>query len=152
MKLEDAGNLTFTLQSTYVNKYDYQDYENGPWNHNVGRYSGTVPVFQWQHRFSMDWHKREYGAGVALNYKSGYTDSVAGVADNGAPEGYAVEGYTTVDIYGSWNPSKNLSLIAGVRNLFDAAPPLSYQTQTFQAGYDPRYTDPTGQTFYLRGT
>jgi iron complex outermembrane receptor protein len=36
--------------------------------------------------------------------------------------------------------------------LFDRAPPLSYQTQTFQAGYDPRYTDPTGRTYYLRGS
>jgi iron complex outermembrane receptor protein len=36
--------------------------------------------------------------------------------------------------------------------MFDRNPPLSYQTQTFQAGYDPRYTDPTGRTLYARAT
>ena len=63
-----------------------------------------------------------------------------------------VPSYTTWDGYGSWKALPGLTLTAGVRNLFDRDPPLSYQTKTFQAGYDPRYTDPTGRTFYVRGT
>jgi iron complex outermembrane receptor protein len=47
---------------------------------------------------------------------------------------------------------KGLTLTAGVRNLFDKEPPLSYQSGHFQAGYDPRYTDPTGRTAYVRAT
>ena len=60
--------------------------------------------------------------------------------------------YTTFDGYGSWQAIKGLTLTAGVRNLFDRDPPLSYQTTAFQSGYDPRYADPMGRTFYLRGT
>src|SRR5437899_2849153 len=30
----------------------------------------------------------------------------------------------------------------------DRNPPLSYQTETFHAGYDPRYSDPIGHTLY----
>jgi iron complex outermembrane receptor protein len=45
-----------------------------------------------------------------------------------------------------------LTLTVGVRNLFDRDPPLSFQTNTFQAGYDPRYTDVAGRTMYVRAT
>ena len=47
---------------------------------------------------------------------------------------------------------KGFGVTIGVRNLADRNPPLSYQTNTFQAGYDPRYTDPIGRTYYVRGT
>jgi iron complex outermembrane receptor protein len=47
---------------------------------------------------------------------------------------------------------KNIGLSAGVRNMFDRNPPLSYQTETFQAGSDPRYADPIGRTLYARAT
>ncbi|HEV7814373.1 MAG TPA: hypothetical protein VGP06_04645, partial [Janthinobacterium sp.] len=63
-----------------------------------------------------------------------------------------VSSYTTFDTYGTYAILKNLTMTAGVRNLFDRVPPLSYQTTTFQAGYDPRYTDPTGRTYYVRAT
>jgi iron complex outermembrane receptor protein len=36
--------------------------------------------------------------------------------------------------------------------MFDRQPPLSYQTTTFQAGYDPRYADATGRTVYARAS
>ena len=147
-KLRTAlGQFGFMLNSTYVQKYEYQNTEGGEWNQNVGVYSGVGPVFQWQHNASMNWVSGAYGAGLAAHYKSGYTDS----AD--APDaGFKVASYTTIDAFGSWTAPKGFGVTVGVRNLFDRAPPLSYQTQTFQAGYDPRYTDPTGRTYYLRGS
>jgi iron complex outermembrane receptor protein len=36
-----------------------------------------------------------------------------------------------------------------VKNLFDRDPPASDQGQTFQVGYDPRYTDAHGRTYYV---
>ena len=43
-------------------------------------------------------------------------------------------------------------MTVGVRNLADRNPPLSYQDSQFQSGFDPRYTDPLGRTFYVRGS
>jgi iron complex outermembrane recepter protein len=143
------GNFTLGMNSTYVSKYEYQDYTQGPWNQNVGVYVGTGPVFRWQHNATVNWASGAIGAGMAIHYKSGYVDSLSGV--NPSP-GRSVSPYTTVDVYGSLTVQKSLTFILGVRNLFDRVPPLSYQTQTFQAGYDPRFTDPTGQTIYVRGT
>ena len=139
-----AGTYRFGLQSTYVHKYEYQDYTDGPWNQNVGVYVGAGPVFRWQHNITMNWTGGQFGAGVAAHYKSGYIDQY------GPPD--EVTSYTTFDVYGSYAFTKALSLTAGIRNVADRAPPLSFQTQTFQAGYDPRFTDPTGRAYYLRGT
>jgi iron complex outermembrane receptor protein len=147
----ELGQFGFGLSSSYVIKNEYQNVEGGEWHQNVGVYSGTKPVFRWQHNPSVNWSGTELSAGIAAHYKSGYVDSPADAADNGVP-GFRVASYTTFDVYGSWSPSKGVSMLFGVRNLFDRSPPLSYQTETFQAGYDPRYSDPTGRTYYLRGS
>ena len=142
------GNFALTLNSTYVMKYEYQNVAGGEWLQNAGVYSGKNPVFRWQHNASVNWTGGEFAAGLAAHYKSGYTDSAPD-----APEvGFRVASYTTFDTYGSWMPIKGLTLLVGVKNIFDRNPPLSYQSETFQAGYDPRFTDPTGRTYYLRGS
>jgi iron complex outermembrane receptor protein len=147
LRTADLGNYTFVVNSTYVSKYEYQNAENGEWKQNVGIYSGTGAIFRWQTTANVNWTSGPFGAGLAAHYKSGYADDPAGdVSTNVVPS------YTTFDGYGSWTIGKGFAVTLGVRNLFDRNPPLSYQTQTFQAGYDPRYTDPTGRTYYLRGT
>lgn len=139
----EFGNTTFTLNSTYVHKYEYQNSDGGEWHQNVGVFSGTGPIFKWQNNASINWTKGIWGAGIAAHSKTGYIDQ--------DPE-FRVASYTTWDSYATANFMKNLSLTLGVRNMFDRAPPLSYQTETFQAGYDPRFTDPKGRTFYARAT
>jgi len=138
-----VGTFVFALNSTFVNKYEYQNTDGGAWNQNVGVFSGTGPIFRWQHNASVNWSRGQFAAGLAGNYKSGYLDE-DGVTN--------VSSYATFDTYGSWAMKKGLGITVGVRNLTDRVPPLSYQTQVFQAGYDPRYTDPTGRTYYVRGT
>ncbi len=149
-KMADIGAFTFGGGATYVNKYEYQNTKTGPWNQNAGVYVGTGPVFRWQDNFSLNWNKGDFGAGLTAHYKSSYLDSVPDQPD---PDNtITVASYTTFDLSGSWNNIvfKNLGMTFGVKNMFDRQPPLTYQTQTFQAGYDPRFTDPAGRTFYLR--
>ena len=138
-----TGNFTFVGNSTYVMKYAYQDYTDGPYNQNVGVFVGTGPIFRWQQTVSAAWTLGPYGAGLTGHYKSGYDDQ--------DPSNH-VSSYTTFDGYGSWAPTKQLSFTLGIRNLFDREPPFSNQVFVFQAGYDPRFTDPTGRTYYVRGT
>ncbi|MET0208074.1 MAG: TonB-dependent receptor [Burkholderiaceae bacterium] len=143
------GNFNFGLNSTYVTKYEFQEYQNGPWNQNVAVFAGAGPVFRWQHTLTAVWsYANQYSIGVTGHYKSGYMDDPS--LDEGAAN--RVGSYATLDLYGTYRPIKSLSLTAGVRNLTDRDPPLSYQQTVFQAGYDPRYTDATGRTFYVRGS
>ncbi|MDN3918886.1 TonB-dependent receptor plug domain-containing protein [Roseateles violae] len=137
------GTWTFGLNSTYVNKYEYQDFQNGPWNQNVGVYSGAGPVFRWQHTLTAVWAKDQFTAGATAYYKSGYIDS---------DPTNKVSDYATLDLFGTWRPVKGAALTLGVRNATDRDPPLSYQTQVFQAGYDPRFTSPIGRSYYVRGS
>ena len=60
--------------------------------------------------------------------------------------------YTTVDWQTKWDVMKNLSVTFGILNLFDQNPPFSLATSGTnkgqQFGYDDRYYDPRGRTYY----
>lgn len=143
IRSKDYGNFTFNYNGTWVHKYEYQNFQTDVMHQNVGVYSGNGPIFRWQNTLNMNWAKGDVGAGLVAHYKSGYVDQDP---DNHVPS------YTTWDGYGSWKALPGLTLTAGVRNLMNRKPPLSFQTGNFQAGYDPRYTDPIGRTMYVRAT
>ncbi len=143
MRMQNASHLNFKLVSTYVNKYEYQAEEDGPWIQNVGVYSNGNPIFRWQHNASVTWNNQMWTVGLVGHFKSGYVD------EDGTSN---VGDYTTWDIYGSWRPTKPLTVTFGVRNMLDTKPPSSIQSATFQVGYDPRFADPLMRTFYVRGT
>jgi len=145
-----AGTFNFSMNSTYVHKYEYQNFVGDVMHQNVGVFYGSSPIFKWQDTLNVGWNMGKYGAGLTGHYKSGYVDQIS---DQYNPDGNVrVSSYSTFDGYVSWQMLKGFTLTAGVRNMFDRDPPLSYQTATFQAGYDPRFTDPTDRTYYLRGT
>jgi iron complex outermembrane receptor protein len=84
-----------------------------------------------------------FGATLAQNFVLGYKDDES----LGNPP-RRVASYETWDLQGTWDGWKGFSVSAGVRNLFDRDPPASANSQNFQVGYDPRYTDPRGRTYY----
>jgi iron complex outermembrane recepter protein len=137
------GNWAFHAQETYVAKYEYQNEEGGEWIQNVGVYSGNNPVFRNQFTLSANWSMGPWAAGLANHFKSSYRDQ---------DKVHEVGAYSTWDLYGAWSPDKQFTLTAGVRNLFDTAPPTSGQGRTFQVGYDPRFADAYMRTYYVRGT
>ena len=143
LKLGSAGNLNLTLNSTYINTYEYQDYKDGPWNQNVGVYVGSSPVFKWQHALGARWKLGAWTAGATAFYKSGYIDQ---------DPSNTVKAYTTVDTFVSVDVAKQVNLTFGIKNLFDRDPPYSNQDEVFQANYDPRFTDPTGRKLYARAS
>ncbi|WP_431264317.1 TonB-dependent receptor [Roseateles chitinivorans] len=140
------GQFDFGLNSTYVAKYEFQDFKDGYWVSNVGNYGESGPIFRWQHNLTTNWHYDQFGAGAVMRYKSGYADF--------DPSSHArAPSYTTFDLYGSWAPTKSISLVLGVRNLFDRDPPYTNQEDLFQGGgWDSRYADPTGRAYYVRAT
>jgi iron complex outermembrane recepter protein len=146
----DAGSIgrfNFGLQSTWVHSYKYELVPGQGYQENVGVFSGGngFPVFRWQHNLTIDWNLAPVSIGLAVHHKTGYADSDP---SNGA----RVSAYTTEDLYGTFAASKGFSITVGVKNLADSKPPFTNYTGLFQQGYDPRYYDPTGRTFYARGT
>jgi len=141
LRTSGAGNFVFRLQETYVSKYEYQNFKDGPWVQNVGVYSGSGPIFRNQFTLSAQWSMGSWGAGLVNHYKSGYLDE-DGVSNVGS--------YSTWDLYGTWSPTKQITLTAGVKNVLDTKPPTTVQAATFQVGYDPRFTDPLLRAYYIR--
>ncbi|MDP9124801.1 MAG: TonB-dependent receptor [Pseudomonadota bacterium] len=140
-----VGRFNFELQSTWVHSYKYQLVPGGAFTENVGIFSAGngEPVFRWQHNLSVDWTYNALSLGLSVHRKSGYVDF---------DPSHKVPAFTTEDLYATYAMDKGFSLTVGVKNLTDRLPPFSNYTGLFQQGYDPRYYDPTGRTFYARGT
>jgi len=152
-----AGRFNFGLNSTWVHTYKYQNYQNGPYIQNVAVYSGSGPIFRWTHNGTINWNLDPFSLGFAVHYKSGY-DEPARLFGGAGPTGpiknpnYKVSAYTTMDLFGTYAMAKGFAFTVGVRNLADSKAPYSYQTAVFQAGYDPRFSDPIGRTYYGRAS
>jgi iron complex outermembrane receptor protein len=142
------GTLALQIDGTWVRKYDYQNERGGEFTENVGRYADASPVFRWRHNATLTWNLGPWGAALTNRYMSGYTDQNA--VD---PEFYnRVKDYSVWSLSGNYTGLRNIDVTLGVRNLFDEDPPYTNQSTTFQQGYDPRYTDPLGRTWYARLT
>lgn len=150
LNTDGFGRFDFGLNGTYVFKFLYQNEEGGEWFNNVGTYGSSGPVFRWQHTASVNWVYGDWSVYFANRFKSSYTDQNA--TDDDAYNHHKVGSYSLWDISMTWNASKALALTGGVRNIFDTNPPYSNQGATFQQGYDPRYTDSLGRTFFGRVT
>ena len=97
---------------------------------------------------------------LGVNFKSGFTDkeTPVDVLDaNGnvtATEMIKLKAdvFTTVDLQTRWEVLKNLSLNLGVLDVFNQRPPLTLSTggtnKGQQFGYDDRYYDSRGRTYY----
>ncbi|MFL6697128.1 MAG: TonB-dependent receptor [Vitreoscilla sp.] len=139
------GRFNFELQSTWVHSYKYQLFQGGGYTQNVGIFSAGngEPVFRWQHNATIDWNLDPFSVGLTVHHKSGYADF---------DPSRKVSAYTTEDLYATYSTPKGFSFTLGVKNLADRLPPYSNYTGLFQQGYDPRYYDPTGRTYYGRAT
>lgn len=146
------GNFVFNYDGTYVHSYEYQNSPDDPFKQNVGRYVDSSPMMRWKHNGSVSWSKDIWSARLGVRYQSGYRDQNLPSTVVGGPSFYGdVKPYTLVDVSASVRPYKGISVTAGIRNLFDKDPSFSNQSTRSQRGYDPRYSDPLGRAFYLRG-
>jgi len=135
------GRISIGLDGTYVHSYRYQRERNGSHIEAAGRYADNAPIFRWQHAFAVNWSLDAWSVTLAQRFKSGYADQ--------APENH-VSSYALHDLMAQWSGIRGLTLSAGLRNLFDRDPPQTLQLSLFQAGYDPRFTDPLGRVLALR--
>jgi len=142
------GNFTFNFDGTWVRKYEYQNERGGEFVQNVGVYGDNAPVFRWRHNASLQWNLDKWNATLSNKYMSGYRDQ--NYVDTQYEQ--SVKAYSVWSLSGAYSGFKNTELTVGVKNLLNEDPPFSNQIGTFQSGYDPRFADPLGRTFYVRAT
>ncbi|AEE25351.1 TonB-dependent receptor (plasmid) [Glaciecola sp. 4H-3-7+YE-5] len=122
----------------------------------------TFPhIIQWANNFSHG----DFAHSVNLNYRSGYEDQ--SYSANASQIRYQsdinqrfeqsvernVSSYLTVDYLTKWQINDSAQVGFGIKNLLDRQPPLSLRSSGggYQVGYDPRYVDQLGRTFYVKG-
>ncbi len=112
------------------------------------------------------WDIGSFANSATINFRPGYHDAVGDQASptytlnaNGTRGGQIdvvrdVSSFTTLDVQTRYSLNKAFEITAGARNLLNAKPPLTIQSNLSgnQVGYDPRYADAIGRTVYLTGT
>ncbi|MBQ0929271.1 TonB-dependent receptor [Ideonella sp. 4Y16] len=138
------GELGVSLNGTLTLQSKSQTGDGDPYVSNLGRFINDGVVQRWRHTLAVDWSQGAFSASLSNNYLSGYQDqAIVGKPDRRVSE------YSLWNLSGAWEFNNALTLRAGVRNLFDTAPPFSQQAYFFISGYDPSYTDPRGRFVYL---
>ena len=138
------GKLKFGIEGTYITKYEYQNEVNGTFFNNAGNFtSDNGAISRWRHVLSTNWTSGVWSASVSQNFVLGYRDDTTGAT---VPR--RVGSVETYDAQGIWTGFKGLTVVVGVKNMFDRDPPASRQGQSFQVGYDPRYGDALGRVIY----
>jgi iron complex outermembrane receptor protein len=161
------GNLSSSWSGTYMMKQDYTLSVDGAVQSDLGQYGADdAVVFRTQMRLVLSLQTGAFTNAVTANYKSGYKDEpysaaqgviypASNIALNSAVAfaGLDIGSYTTFDIQSKYQYNKALTFTGGIKNLFDRDPPLSLVTigGGNYVGFDGRYYDPTGRTFYVNG-
>ncbi|NIA57236.1 TonB-dependent receptor [Massilia sp. TW-1] len=163
LKSPTYGNFNLRLNGTYTTKYDLT-LPDGTVQQSVARTvdaggnllnavsnSGAGVVMRWRDQLTLDWKFQKWGASLTNNFQSGYYDNVRFDTPSEGPfTAQRVGAFSTWDAQASYAGFRNLTLTAGVKNLFNRKPTdVITGGSYFQTGYDPSWYDPHGQTAYV---
>jgi iron complex outermembrane receptor protein len=148
------GRFSFTLNGTYLTKWEQQLVKDGDYYDALGNYSVELdfPVPRWQHVIQVGWESGAWSANLVNRFKSGYPDFNLGTLDDEIYGQNSVGNWSVYDLSLSYTGFKGLTITGGVLNLLDRRAPFSNQASSFQAGYDPRITDAVGRAWYLQAS
>lgn len=148
--MTSTGRFGFGIDGTYVTKYDYQNEKDGEWFSSLGQYRDAGPTIRWKHVANLNWSYENWAMNFQQQFTRGYKDQ--NTTGDDQYDHHRVSDYTLYNISGTYKGFKNLDLTAGIKNIFDTEPAASNVGDNFQYGYDPRFTDITGRTYFVRGT
>jgi iron complex outermembrane recepter protein len=142
------GTFREDLEGTAVTQFLDQQYNGGPLLNLAGSYNELPPAYKWQHNVRVDWSSPQemFGAGLSNRFWSTYIDEYP----DGAGNQRTVGSYSLFDVYASYKPVKNLTVLFGIKNLLDKNPPFTNAFQgNFAAGYNALVADPLLRNFYI---
>ena len=154
----DMGRWTASIDGSYLDSYKSRYSDSDPWTERVGNFGdasfGWDLKLRWKHSANINWSQGPWSISATQNYSGGYraeTDGYgAGFTSSLAPT--TVKAYSTYNLSASYSAFKNLTLSAGIKNLFDTKPPFSSHNvdNVAGAGWDGRVGDPRLRAFTLR--
>ncbi|WP_394202564.1 TonB-dependent receptor domain-containing protein [Marinagarivorans algicola] len=158
----EIGELTSALTGTYM-----IESESSLTGSSLGRFGDNDAVtFRNRVQLNVGIDHGVFSHSVAANFRSGYRDQAQSINLIDAETGEADFSTDTpiqlyVPSYVTWNyqaklglMDEQLDLTFGIKNFMDKKPPLTLRSSGagHQVGWDPRYVDAYGRTFYLRAS
>ncbi len=153
------GKLSASFDLSYLLNKKSKFLPNSPWSlSEINTFTRSSDIgLKWKHTASVGYRRGNWSFLVNNLYRNSYTDAVLpGVAAGRVvpPDWQArVKPYSIYGISVTYRGIKNVTVIAGVKNIFDEDPPFSaaYDTNTGAgSSWEPRIADPRGRSFTLR--
>ena len=124
----------------------------------IGRFTRAGELgIRWKHTASITRSEGNWSATLSQVYRSGYADYVIPGIANGTVQATnwnpIVKPYEVFNFSLGYRGFKNMTIIAGMKNIFNEDPPFSvtYDTNTGAgSSWEPRVADPRGRAFTLR--
>jgi iron complex outermembrane receptor protein len=118
------------------------------WASNGTTSSYPIITYRWKHNLRLSWQSGDWGAQLTNNFNSKYKDANVAVA----PQYFRdISSYSVWNLTGTWKAQKQVSITAGITNLFDKAPPITNNT-VYSYAYLSSAANPTGRAYNLRVT
>lgn len=164
-KVQGFGDVTSQLAWTYMIRERQQTQRDGPYYSAIGNFAELNTVtFRWKGKWTNTVQSGNWAHTIAMNFQSGYKDfetdaerlDAAGNVVGIDTIRLDVPSHFTFDWQTVYNFNKNLQFTIGALNLTDELPPLAISTggnnRGQQFGYDDRYYDSRGRTFYVNAS
>ncbi|WP_426174601.1 TonB-dependent receptor domain-containing protein [Massilia sp. TWR1-2-2] len=152
------GTWSAGIDGSYLLEKKSRATDNTPFGASeVGRFTFTGDLgLKWKHTANVTFKKGVWSAALYNVYRAGYKDQVLPGVANGLvkPSNYNpdVDAYSIFHASVSYTGIKNLTLTAGVKNIFDQDPPfaITYDSNTGAgSSWEPRVADPRGRSLNL---
>jgi iron complex outermembrane receptor protein len=153
------GKFGVSMDGTFVDQYESQNEEGGPWIGSVGHpgalatgaTSANTYVFRWKHNLRLSWGIGKFGATLSQAYTSSYIDTNALPTQKpGQPYYNVIAPFRLYNLSTSYAWSKQLRMSVGVNNLLDSDPPLSNARLGSRVVFANNISKPIGRTWNVR--
>ena len=151
----DLGRVRVSLRGSWNLQARKQVFEGGSFESELGRYASNTQSMTPKHQLvlSASLEQSDWNAGVALNYRSGFDNTMLlmqSINGNVTELSSRVPGHWTLDVGARWQASKAWTLAATIQNLTNQNPPIMFNNYSYFAGADTRYASYYGRTLKLK--
>jgi iron complex outermembrane receptor protein len=143
------GTFGVQLDGTYINAFETQVTPGGAWISSVNKFGPldtNVFTFRWKYDAAIKWRSNDGNWNATLNqqYKQSFQDLNAS-----STFAHRIDSYTIYNASVAYTGFKNVTVRAGINNMFDRDPPSSnYRNEGFASGM----ASPIGRSVNMRAS
>lgn len=156
-KATDFGRFALDMNGTWLKKFEVEELPGDPSYDCVGKYNGAgdcgQPRPEWRHKLRLNW-ATPWKADLAVTWRYFKAVELEDGATSPVANDHKLGAMNYIDLAGSYPITKQISVTAGINNLFDKDPPLTslYGTGSGNGNTFPSMYDALGRKLFLNLT